>query len=205
VELALGPPAGDLPGVPGDRAVRDHPGHHGRRPAGDQRVLGAAAAGLLGRGQGQCRAHGRGRRLGERAVRAVPVRGAGRRRGPAGRAGFRPGDADPLGLLLRFLPQRRQPVGGRARERPPVVRRLRVGRAVEGDLAQRGLRHLRRVAVVRGAGRGHGPGALRLPVRDPARRVLDGGTGRPGCRGDLRWRRLRPGRDDAAPAAPGHR
>ena len=47
--------------------------------------------------------------------------------------------------------------------------------ALAGHLAQRGLRDVRRVAVERARGPGHGPGELRLPVRHLRRRrsVLD--------------------------------
>ena len=84
-----------------------------------------------------------------RAVRPLPVRrlrlGGGRR--PALR---RPRDPDPVDLRARHprLPAAR-PSRRRPRARPPVVRRRRDAGDVAGHLAERGLRHLRRVAVGR--------------------------------------------------------
>ena len=113
--------------------------------------------------------------LGEQ-LRALSVLRLGRhrRRYPGGRVRAR--EPDPAGLRPRLL--HRQPVGRqrrRPRARPPVVRRQRRGQALAGHLAQRGLRHLRRVAVERARGPRHRPGDLRLLVRRVRRRrpVLD--------------------------------
>ena len=78
-------------------------------------------------------------------------------------------------------------------------------RAVAAHLAQRGLRHLRRVAVERARRPRHRPGDLRrFYARHPGRRpVLDAHDRRPGPGPAVRHRRLLPGRDDAARAAAG--
>ncbi len=80
-------------------------------------------------------------------VRSVPVldrRRRGRRRGRRLRAG----EPDPPGLLTGVLGVRRRRLRRGPRDRPPVVRRRRRRPAVAQHLAQRGLRQLRRVAVV---------------------------------------------------------
>ena len=97
------------------------------------------------------------------------------------------------------------PIGPRSRPDPPARARAPVGGRrgepghVEGHLAERGLRHLRRVAVARAhragsarptaARRYEGASELDLPPGDPGPDELFGGT------------RLHPGRDDAAGAA----
>lgn len=64
------------------------------------------------------------------------------------------------------LPRRAERGARRARARAPVVRRFGVAEVLEGHVAQRGFRDLRRVAVGRGPRRAHGAGALRsLPDR----------------------------------------
>ena len=55
---------------------------------------------------------------------------------------LRDGDADPLLLPEPAAPPARDPRGG-----PPVVRQLGLGRALEGHLAERGLRHVHGVAL----------------------------------------------------------
>ena len=92
---------------------------------------------------------------------------------------------------------------GRARAGPSVVRRQPDGGTVAPHLAQRGLRHLRRVALVRGPGLRDRAGELRQPLlRDPGgRSVLVRDHRRPGAGAALRLRRIRPRGDDAASAA----
>lgn len=92
--------------------------------------------------------------------------------------------------------QRRERVGGRPRAGPPVVRRQRVRRQLEGHLDQRGVRPLQPVAVVGEGGRGHGAGARRMDVPElpDGRPVLAGQAGRPGRGQPVPRRRVRPGR-----------
>ena len=95
-----------------------------------------------------------------------PFSTVGRDRRQPGRPLLRARDADPVGLLEALLArQRRQAGERRLRRRPragaPVVRRRRRARPLAGHLAQRGLRHLRRVAV--GGARGPGDAAGDLP------------------------------------------
>ena len=107
-------------------------------------------------------------------VRAVPLRLLRRdRRRRLGR--LRAGDADPPDLL------RRGPRGHRgARARPPVGRQQRLPRGLARHLAERGLRHVRRVAVDRAPRRRDRAGELRGRRRDPGRRrVLDHRRRRP--------------------------
>ncbi len=67
----------------------------------------------------------------------------------------------------------------RPRDRPPVVRGLADARELEGDLAQRGLRHLRRVPLGGGARQGERGGDLRPALRDARLRRRSSGTRRP--------------------------
>ena len=136
--------------------------------------------------------------LPRRQLRPVPVLGGrrdrGRRRGPRLRA--RDPDATDLrpGLLRRPDRQRRR---RRPRERPPVVRRQPGRRALAAHLAQRGLRDLRRVAVERARGPGHGAGELRLLLRRLSPRTTRSGP----------WRSAIRGRDrsSTSPSTPGAR
>ena len=92
----------------------------------------------------------RDHRVPRRAPSAGTRSGCGRDRGRHPRAPLRAGEPDPADLLegvLHRLVQRRP--RRRARTGPPVVRRQRRGRRLAADLAQRGLRNLRRMAVER--------------------------------------------------------
>ncbi len=79
-----------------------------------------------------------------------PFRGDRRDRRRHARGRVLAGGAEQARLLGRA-----QRDDDRARAGPPVVRRLRVRRALEGHLAQRGLRDLRPVAVGRAPGHPH--------------------------------------------------
>ena len=104
-----------------------------------------------------------------------------RRRPPGPR--LRAGEPDPTDLRHRMVHRLDHRRGRRrARAGPPVVRRQPAPRAVAGHLAQRGFRHLRRVAVERARRPGDGPGALRLlhaviPADDPFWTVIIGDPG----------------------------
>ena len=122
------------------------------------------------------------------AVRAVPVqllRGrGGRRRGRR----LRLGEPDPADLFRRAVRVHR-----RARARPPVVRRQRHAETVAGHLAQRGLRHLRRVAVERSSWAATGPAAVRRRVRSAGLgRLLAAEDWRPGSERAVQRCHLRP-------------
>ncbi len=106
------------------------------------------------------RGHGRRHRPLVAGLRAVPLRGdrRDRRRHAAGRV--LAGGAEQARVLGRARREH-----DRARAGPPVVRRLGERGAVEGHLAQRGLRHLCPVAV--GGAPGHPPRPRLLPGRLP--------------------------------------
>ena len=119
-------------------------------------------------------------------------------------ARLRPREPDPADLLAGLLHRldlgrlRRRP-----RARPPVVRRQPAPRAVAGHLAQRGLRHLRRVAVERARGPRHPAGDLRLLRHgDPGRRPVLGVADRRPRPGPAVRARCTTAGDDAARAAP---
>ncbi len=111
----------------------------------------------------------------DEAVRPLPVllhRRADRQR----RRRLRAGDADPPGVRgVRAAADHR-----RARAGAPVVRRQRQPHPLAGHLAERGLRHLRRVAVGREDRRPDRPGALRRGVRGLG--PTSCGTSRPATR-----------------------
>ena len=89
-------------------------------------------------------------------------------------------------------------LGRRPRARPPVVRRLGVGRPVAGHLAQRGLRDLHGAPLCRSARRQRPAVALHreLPRLPRDRVVLGPRHHRPGPAQHLRRSDLRPRRDD---------
>ncbi len=168
-------------------------GAHGRAAGSDRLVVGPP---------------GRGARPAQQCVRPLSVQHRGRDRRQPGRPLLRTRDTDPPRLLEALLArQRRQPGERRRRRRPrartPVVRRQRRGRALEGHLAERGLRDLRRVAVGRARGSGDPGGDLPGHLRpDPRRRpAVVGRDRRPGRRPAVRQRGLRARRDDPAGAA----
>ena len=114
-------------------------------------------------------------------------------------------DPDALGVLEVLLarpagqPHERR-LRRRPRDGPPVVRRRRGAGPLAGHLAQRGIRHLRRVAVGRVRGPGDArrvlPGHLRrLPGRRP---VLDRHDRRPRRHGPVLEPRVLPWRHDPA-------
>ena len=136
-----GPPAGSPAATGAWRGDGDRP-----RPVGRGQRGGRA-------GQGT-----RGHRVPVRRARTVPVPPGrrDRRRRPGHR--LRPGEPDAAHLQQGLLPGegRGQRLGDRARAGPPVDRRQPGARALEGHLAQRGLRQLHGVALVREAGPRHG-------------------------------------------------
>ena len=106
----------------------------------------------------------------------------GDRRRPAG-ARVRAREPDAAGLLARLLrgPHRPDGLGRRPRARAPVDGRLARPGRLAAHLAQRGLRHLLRMAVERARGSRDGAGELRLLRVDPGRRPVLGATiGDPG-------------------------
>ena len=148
--LAGARPDGELPRDVRRGRVDDAVPRHVERPARDRRDRPRRPA---------ARASLRAARTGDphvprEQVRPVPVRVGGRDlpRHPPARVRAR--DADQTDLLAVLLPVRR--LGHRARAGAPVVRRPGRGAPLAGHLAQRGLRHLRRVAVERST-RGSAP------------------------------------------------
>ncbi len=110
----------------------------------------------------------------EEAFGPVPVRRVRGHRHPRA-ARLRARDPDPFDVRHRRRVHRRVP-GPRAG--PPVVRRLHDPAAVGGHLAQRGLRHLRRDALV---------GGLRAGLRHRRRRRVTGGTTWPSSTRTRSW------------------
>ena len=116
----------------------------------------------------------RDHRLGGRPCSGRIRGGVGRRR-PGRRRRVRPREPDPTGLFAVLLrPERGQRLRRRPRARPPVVRRPPRGRHLERDLAERGLRDLRRMDVGRARGLLHAAGRLGRPDVDPGRRRVLG-------------------------------
>ena len=113
-------------------------------------------------------------RLPGRPLRPVPVHVGGLDRRRPAQPRLRAGEPDAAGLLARLLrgPRDRERLGRgrRPRARAPVGRRPRVGRGLAAHLAQRGLRHLRRMALGR-APRARDRAAALQPERR-ARRAL---------------------------------
>ena len=143
--LVLGRPRspGQLPDHGLGRRLRPAPLRDRRRAADHRRRRRRPHRRQRRRHRGQPRPAGGHDRLPRGGVRAVPVQLLRLDRGRRHRR-LRARDADPA----RLLPGR--PRGhGRARARPPVVRERREPGAVAGHLAQRGLGHLRRVALER--------------------------------------------------------
>ena len=147
-------------------------------------------------------APGRDRRRPRRPLRPVPVpHRRGHRRRP-GRPVLRARDPDPAGVLPVLLAGRRR-LRGRPRAGTPVVRGRRRPGPMAGHLAQRGLRHLCRVALGGARGPCHPRGDRPVRLRpDPRRRpVLGLADRRPGRRAPVRRAGVRPGRDGATGAA----
>ncbi len=108
------------------------------------------------------------------SVRALPVRVGGRDLPRHPTARVRPRDADQTDLRAGLLPRRR--LGHRARAGAPVVRRPGLGASLAGHLAQRGLRHVRRVAVERARGVRHPSADLRGHLEGDRRSTPRSGT-----------------------------
>ena len=147
---------------------------------------------------------GRDDRAARRHLRAVPVRGlrrAGGRRGPR----LRPRDADPHDHRLRHrAPGTRRRHHPPARAGPPVGRRRGEPGDVEGHLAERGLRHLRRVALHRAHRAAARPADIARQYEGAAE--LDLPPGDPGLGRAVQRHRVHPRRHDAAgPARAGRR
>ena len=196
--LALGQAAGHVPGHPRGRQVRHHDRARPQRAARSSTPTARTSADHRRRRPRQRRAHRRGRGLaGAAYFGPYPFDAAGGYVPNVDRR-LRAGDPDPA--LLQ--PEAVHRTARTSRWSSHELAHQWYGDSVsverlEGHLAQRGLRPVRRVAVVRARGRGHRAGTRRLRLRRSTPPTTRSGPSSPATRArePVRRRRLRPGRD----------